>query len=105
MKSLKKVRGLDSTRKRNSITRKEYFVWCHSTKRFSGAVSLVNCKLYDRRWIKAGWPNSPIADEIVKSSLDLIEVGGMAEYNNPHTGKGCGGGHFTWTAEWFSNFY
>lgn len=38
------------------------------------------------------------ANAIVKSSLDLIGVSGFAEYYDPLTGEGCGGGRFTWTA-------
>ncbi len=38
------------------------------------------------------------SDRIVGSSLDLIAVSGLAEYYDPHTGEGCGGGHFSWTA-------
>ncbi len=37
------------------------------------------------------------ADAIVASSLELIEHG-FAEYYDPLTGEGCGGGRFTWTA-------
>ena len=38
------------------------------------------------------------ADKIVKSSLDLIEQGGFAEYYDPLDGTPCGGDRFTWTA-------
>ena len=38
------------------------------------------------------------ADQIIRSSLDLIEQSGLAEYYDPHSGEGCGGGEFTWTA-------
>ena len=31
-------------------------------------------------------------------TIKLIEVGGMYEYFNPHTGKGLGGHDFSWTA-------
>ena len=39
-----------------------------------------------------------IADRIVRSSLELIETSGFAEYYDPTTGEPCGGGRFTWTA-------
>ncbi len=39
-----------------------------------------------------------MAGRIRKSSLDLIEAGGFAEYYHPLTGEPCGGGSFTWTA-------
>jgi glycogen debranching enzyme len=38
------------------------------------------------------------ADRIARSSLDLIETSGFAEYYDPMTGEACGGGRFTWTA-------
>ncbi|NKB75801.1 MAG: hypothetical protein GKR96_01865 [Gammaproteobacteria bacterium] len=38
------------------------------------------------------------ADAIVRSSLELIAHNGLAEYYDPHTGAGCGGAQFTWTA-------
>ena len=38
------------------------------------------------------------ADKIVKSSLDLIDRGGFAEYYDPLDGTACGGARFTWTA-------
>jgi glycogen debranching enzyme len=38
------------------------------------------------------------ADKIVKSSLDLIDTGGFAEYYDPLDGTACGGARFTWTA-------
>lgn len=39
-----------------------------------------------------------LADQIMSSSLDLIEQSGFAEYYDPITGESCGGGHFSWTA-------
>ena len=39
-----------------------------------------------------------MAARIKRSSLDLIEAGGFAEYYHPQTGEPCGGGSFTWTA-------
>jgi hypothetical protein len=39
-----------------------------------------------------------VADEIVRSSLELITQSGFAEYYDPMTGEACGGGRFTWTA-------
>jgi hypothetical protein len=39
-----------------------------------------------------------IANAIIRSSLDLIEESGFAEYYDPVTGEPCGGGRFTWTA-------
>jgi len=39
-----------------------------------------------------------LAEYIIKSSLDLIEQSGFAEYYDPVTGEPCGGGHFSWTA-------
>ena len=39
-----------------------------------------------------------MAAQIRQSSLDLIKVGGFAEYYDPETGEPCGGGSFTWTA-------
>ena len=38
------------------------------------------------------------AQAIVRSSLELIAFGGLAEYDDPHSGEGCGEGKFTWTA-------
>ena len=38
------------------------------------------------------------AHRVIESSLDLIKQNGLAEYYEPHTGEGCGGRHFTWTA-------
>jgi glycogen debranching enzyme len=39
-----------------------------------------------------------VADQIVRSSLELITEAGFAEYYDPLTGEACGGGRFTWTA-------
>jgi glycogen debranching enzyme len=39
-----------------------------------------------------------IADRVMRSSLELIEQSGFAEYYDPLTGEPCGGGRFTWTA-------
>lgn len=39
-----------------------------------------------------------IVDQVMRSSLDLIEQSGFAEYYDPTTGEPCGGGRFTWTA-------
>ena len=39
-----------------------------------------------------------VADQVLRSSLDLIEQSGFAEYYDPLTGEPCGGGRFTWTA-------
>lgn len=39
-----------------------------------------------------------IAGEIVNSSLALAKDGDFSEYYDPHTGRGLGGGEFTWTA-------
>lgn len=38
------------------------------------------------------------ADRIVRSSLELIDKSGFAEYYDPQTGAALGGGRFTWTA-------
>jgi hypothetical protein len=38
------------------------------------------------------------AAAITRSSLDLIHESGFAEYYDPMTGEGLGGGRFTWTA-------
>jgi len=38
------------------------------------------------------------AELIIRSSLELIEQSGFAEYYDPVTGEPCGGGRFTWTA-------
>jgi len=38
------------------------------------------------------------AAEVIADSLALIEKSGFAEYYDPHTGEGLGGGSFTWTA-------
>lgn len=40
----------------------------------------------------------PVADDIVRASLELITQSGFAEYYDPVTGEACGGGRFTWTA-------
>jgi hypothetical protein len=39
-----------------------------------------------------------LAARIVRSSLELIEASGFAEYYDPLTGAPRGGGHFSWTA-------
>ena len=39
-----------------------------------------------------------VAAQITKSSLDLIDKSGFAEYYDPQTGEPCGGTSFTWTA-------
>ncbi|WP_282603178.1 hypothetical protein [Paracoccus sp. PARArs4] len=39
-----------------------------------------------------------VVERIVSDSLRLIDRGGFAEYYDPMTGEGCGGGSFTWTA-------
>ena len=39
-----------------------------------------------------------VADHIVRSSLELIEESGFAEYYDPLGGEPLGGGRFTWTA-------
>ena len=39
-----------------------------------------------------------LAKRIKDDTIKLIEVGGMYEYFNPHTGKGLGGHDFSWTA-------
>ncbi len=39
-----------------------------------------------------------VADAIARSSIELIEQSGFAEYYDPMTGEPCGGGRFTWTA-------
>ncbi|MBF9235432.1 amylo-alpha-1,6-glucosidase [Microvirga alba] len=38
------------------------------------------------------------AAEVISDSLALIEKSGFAEYYDPQTGEGLGGGSFTWTA-------
>ena len=38
-----------------------------------------------------------LAKRIKDDNIKLIEVGGMYEYFNPHTGKGLGGKNFSWT--------
>ncbi|SON56787.1 Glucosidase YgjK precursor [Hartmannibacter diazotrophicus] len=39
-----------------------------------------------------------VAGEVVADSMALIEESGFAEYYDPTTGEGLGGGNFTWTA-------
>lgn len=39
-----------------------------------------------------------LADRIVEDSLALTQTGGLAEYFDPLTGRGLGGGNFSWTA-------
>ena len=39
-----------------------------------------------------------LAKRIKDDTIKLIEVSGMYEYFNPHTGKGLGGHDFSWTA-------
>lgn len=39
-----------------------------------------------------------VAQRITRSSLELIETSGFAEYYDPTDGTPCGGGRFTWTA-------
>jgi Trehalase len=39
-----------------------------------------------------------VADRITESSLALIAESGFAEYYDPFSGEGLGGGRFTWTA-------
>ncbi|MBU1333906.1 MAG: hypothetical protein KJ944_18190 [Alphaproteobacteria bacterium] len=41
---------------------------------------------------------SAVAAQVLRSSLDLIEQSGFAEYYDPLTGEPLGGGRFTWTA-------
>ncbi len=38
------------------------------------------------------------SEQVNRGSLDLIEARGFAEYYDPLTGEGLGGGEFTWTA-------
>lgn len=93
-----------ATRIQKLSTRAKYMIPSHDpdTEGFDGdrywrgpAWLIVNYMIADG--LKLGG-QTETADEIVRSSLKLIEVGGMAEYYNPHTGEGCGGAHFTWTA-------
>ena len=39
-----------------------------------------------------------VAAKIDADSVRLINESGFAEYYDPHSGEGCGGGQFTWTA-------
>jgi hypothetical protein len=38
------------------------------------------------------------SEQVNRGSLALIEASGFAEYYDPQTGEGLGGGEFTWTA-------
>ncbi|HWT30267.1 MAG TPA: trehalase family glycosidase [Propylenella sp.] len=45
---------------------------------------------------RCGLPEA--SEQVNRDSLALIETSGFAEYYDPHTGEGLGGGEFTWTA-------
>ena len=42
--------------------------------------------------------HAEVAKRIIEDSMELIRVGGFAEYFDPMNGAPCGGPHFTWTA-------
>ena len=46
----------------------------------------------------AAYGREDIARRLRRDSLRLVETAGFYEYFDPLTGKGCGGGNFTWTA-------
>lgn len=39
-----------------------------------------------------------LAERLRQDTLSLVQKSGFAEYFDPHTGEGLGGGHFSWTA-------
>ncbi|MBD8065133.1 hypothetical protein IC608_06575 [Devosia sp. PTR5] len=61
-----------------------------------GPIWLITNFLIENGLRQAG--QTEVADRIVRSSLDLIEKSGFAEYYEPQTGAALGGGRFTWTA-------
>lgn len=56
---------------------------------------VVNYLLVDGL-MRAG--EAELANRIVESSLELAGGGDLSEYYDPQTGRGLGGGEFTWTA-------
>ena len=69
----------------------------YDAKRYwRGPVWLVVNHLIADGLARAG--EDAAAQKIVDSSLDLIRHSGFAEYYDPMTGEGCGGGSFSWTA-------
>jgi len=67
-----------------------------SKRYWRGPIWLVCNYLIVDGLTRAG--EADIARTITRSSLDLIEQSGFAEYYDPITGEPCGGGRFTWTA-------
>lgn len=61
-----------------------------------GPVWLVTNYMIADGLARAG--ETGVADQISRSSLELITQSGFAEYYDPLTGEPCGGGRFTWTA-------
>lgn len=61
-----------------------------------GPVWLVVNYMIAEGMARAG--ETAAAAAIRRSSLDLIRASGFAEYYDPMTGEGLGGGRFTWTA-------
>ncbi|SHG46882.1 amylo-alpha-1,6-glucosidase [Cognatishimia maritima] len=45
-----------------------------------------------------------VAARVVSDSVELIRIGGFAEYFDPMNGAPCGGPHFTWTAAMVMEF-
>ncbi len=93
-----------STRIQELASRAKYILPSHdpATKEFDGdrywrgpVWLIVNYMVVDGL-LRTG--KKETADRIIRSSLEMIDRGGLAEYYNPHSGQGCGGDHFTWTA-------
>ncbi|MEM7442015.1 MAG: trehalase family glycosidase [Pseudomonadota bacterium] len=91
-------------RLRELLSRVRFFIPSHdpSDPRFDGlrywrgpAWFVVNYLIVDGL-SRAG--EVDLAKRITESSLELAERGDLSEYYDPHTGRGLGGGEFTWTA-------